>query len=55
MNKGKVMTGRDFKALPDAEKERIFRELDKLTPEQVKAALRLPRPRSGGTSSRRRR
>lgn len=38
MSKGKIMTGRDFEALPDVEKERIFRELDNLTAEKVKAA-----------------
>jgi hypothetical protein len=40
MSKGrnKPMSGRDFEALPDAEKERMFRELDNLTAEQVKAA-----------------
>ena len=37
MSKKKGMTGRDFDALPDAEKERIFRELDNLTPAQVRA------------------
>lgn len=38
MKKNRTMTGRDFEALPDAEKERIFRELDMLTPGQVRAA-----------------
>lgn len=35
------MTGRDFEALPNSEKERIFRQLDHLTPEKVKAACPL--------------
>jgi len=37
MSKKKEMTGRDFDALPNAEKDRIFRELDNLTPAQLKA------------------
>jgi hypothetical protein len=34
-NHQKKMTGRDFDALPDAEKERIYKELDEKTPEQL--------------------
>jgi hypothetical protein len=41
MSKKKEMTGRDFEALPDAEKERIFRELDNLTTAQVRAGRSL--------------
>jgi len=40
MSKKKAMTGRDFDALPDAEKERIFRELDNLTAAQLKEQFR---------------
>jgi hypothetical protein len=40
MRKKKIITGRDFDALPDAEKERIFRELDDLTPAQLKEQFR---------------
>jgi hypothetical protein len=36
MSKYKPITGRAFEALPDTEKERIFRELDNLTPAQLK-------------------
>ena len=36
------MTGRDFDALPAAEKERIFQELERGTPEQRRAESRPP-------------
>jgi hypothetical protein len=36
----KAMTGRDFDALPAAEKERIFRELDDLTPADARRKFR---------------
>lgn len=39
--KEQAMTGRDFEALPDSEKERIFKELDNLPPAQIKSARRL--------------
>ena len=39
--RNREMTGRDFDALPDAEKERIYKELDDKTPEQL---LRESRP-----------
>jgi hypothetical protein len=34
------LTGEAFDALPAAEKERIYQELDAMTPEQIKAASR---------------
>lgn len=36
----KAMTGRDFDALPAVEKERIFRELDDLTPADARRKFR---------------
>ena len=36
------MTGEQFDALPDAEKERIFREIDSMSPEQWRAESRPP-------------
>jgi hypothetical protein len=36
MSKSKhVMTGRDFDALSDAEKERIWQEIDRMSPEEL--------------------
>lgn len=41
MSKSKtLMTGREFDALPDAEKERIWQEIDRMTPEEVAAKSR---------------
>ncbi|HZL37734.1 MAG TPA: hypothetical protein VFC78_20625 [Tepidisphaeraceae bacterium] len=34
------LTGEAFDALPDAEKERIWQEIDEMTPEQIKAQSR---------------
>lgn len=39
-NKTKEMTGRDFDALPMEEKERIYQELDNLTPTQARRMFR---------------
>jgi len=36
------MTGEQFDALPDAEKERIYREIDSMSPEQWRAESRPP-------------
>jgi hypothetical protein len=36
------MTGEQFDALPDAEKERIYQEIDSMTPEQWEAQCRPP-------------
>jgi hypothetical protein len=38
----KGMTGRDFDALPDGEKERIYHEIDRMTPEEWDAQTRPP-------------
>jgi hypothetical protein len=38
----KGMSGRDFDALPDAEKERIYHEIDRMTPEEWDAQTRPP-------------
>jgi hypothetical protein len=41
MSKSKhVMTGRDFDELPDAEKERIWQEIDRTPPEELAAKSR---------------
>jgi hypothetical protein len=41
MKKSKtLMTGEEFEALPDAEKERIWQELDRMTPEELVAKSR---------------
>jgi hypothetical protein len=34
------MTGEDFNALTDAEKERIWQEIDRMTPEELAAQSR---------------
>ena len=44
-SKSKEMTGRDFDALPPAEKERIFQELDTLTPERARRMFRPMTPK----------
>jgi ribosome-binding factor A len=40
--KQKKLSGRVFDALPDAEKERIFQELERETPEQRRARWKAP-------------
>lgn len=41
MKKSKtLMTGEEFDALPDAEKERIWQEIDRMTPEELVANSR---------------
>lgn len=49
----KEITGRDFDALPVAEKERIYRELDQLTPAQARRAFRPMTPAERREYSRR--
>ena len=44
----KEMSGRDFDALPAVEKERIFLELDNLTPAQARQAFRPMTPKERG-------
>ena len=50
------MTGEQFDALPEAEKERIYREIDSMSPEQWRAESRSPnaaeRARLGRTEAR---
>lgn len=36
----RLMTGEDFDALPDAEKERIWQEIDLMSPEELLAKSR---------------
>ncbi|HSU68779.1 MAG TPA: ribbon-helix-helix protein, CopG family [Tepidisphaeraceae bacterium] len=41
MSKSKrLMTGEEFDALPDSEKERIWQEIDRMTPEELAASSR---------------
>jgi hypothetical protein len=41
MSKSKrLMTGEEFDALPDSEKERIWQEIDRMTPEEIAAKSR---------------
>jgi len=42
MKSDRKMTGRDFDALPAAERERIFQEIERGTPERRRTALRPP-------------
>lgn len=44
-SKPKEMTGRDFDALPAAEKERVYHELDNLTPAQTRRMFRPMTPK----------
>ena len=36
----RLMTGEEFDALPDSEKERIWQEIDRMTPEELLAQSR---------------